>query len=330
MDPAAFPYSLARWVGYLGAFLAVGAIVYRVAVLRGWLRAWPDDAPIIEVLAARAARLGLLGGTLLLISAGFRLWFQVRTFAGPDEPVTAELTRLIVAETPWGRGWLAQLGAAVVAMGGFLGAITWPRLGWIGAGIGATLAVAAAPMTGHAVTEAAGPTGMLLGALHLLAGAAWLGTLMVVLAAGLGPLSRLAPDQRGPLAARLIRAFSPVALVGAGVTVAAGGILSWRYLGHSLAERFGALTGTPWGVALLVKLAVLVAVAAVGAWNWRVVLPGLGSAAGAGRLQRSARAEILLGLILLAVTAVLVALPMPAEAGEQSAMDPSACEAPVC
>jgi putative copper export protein len=330
MDPAAFPYSLARWVGYLGAFLAVGAIVFRVAVLRGWLRSWPDDEPITELLAARAARLGLLGGTLLLVSAGFRLWFQVRSFIGPDEAVTAEVTRLILAETPWGRGWMAQLGAAVVTMGGFLGAITWPRLGWIGAGIGTTLGVAAAPMTGHAVTEAAGRTGMLLGALHLLAGAAWLGTLTVVLAAGLGPLARLGPAQRGPLTARLITAFSPVALVGALVTVTAGVILSWRYLGHSLADRFGALTGTTWGVALLIKLAVLVAVAGVGAWNWRVVLPRLGTAAAAGRLQRSARAEILLGLILLAVTAVLVALPMPAEAGDQSAMDPSACEALVC
>jgi hypothetical protein len=39
------------------------------------------------------------------------------------------------------------------------------------------------------------------------------------------------------------------------------------------ADRLGALTGTTWGVALLIKVGVLAAVAGMGAWNWRVVLP---------------------------------------------------------
>lgn len=330
MEPSAFPYSLARWIGYLGVFLVVGAVVFRVAVLRGWLRAHPGDAPVTELLAHRAARLSLLGGALLIVSAGLRLWFQVQSFLEPGEPVTAEVTRLIVTETPWGRGWMAQLGAGVVALGGSLAAIVWPRVGWIGAGMGATLVVAAAPLTGHAVTDVAGPTGSLFGALHLLAGAAWLGTLAVVLAAGVGPLARLGPDQRGALTARLIRAFSPVALVAAGVTIVAGGVLSWRYLGHTMGERFGALTGTDWGVALLFKLGALGVVAAIGAWNWRVVVPTLGTTAAASRVQRSARTEMLFGLILLAVTAVLVALPMPAESGDDSALATPPCEVNAC
>jgi putative copper export protein len=260
----------------------------------------------------RAARLGLLGGFVLLLAIGPRLWLQASGFIEPGESVDRELLTLILTETDWGRGWTAQFGAAVLALGGFLLAVAVPRWGWIGAGLGATLVALAAPLTGHAVTDAAGSTGVLFDALHVLGGSAWLGTLAVMLLAGLGTLSRLPAEQHGTLAARLVTAFSPVALVGASLAVLAGSVLSWRYLGSTMSERFGALTGTSWGQALLLKNLTLLAVAALGAWNWRVLLPRLGSVEAAGRLRRSARLEITLGVILLLITAFLVALPMPA------------------
>lgn len=309
--------ALPRWLGYLGAFLAIGACVFRFAVLRGWHRSHPDDVQVTDALARRAAQLGLLGAVLLLLSVPLRLWAQARGFIDPGETVDRELVSLIVGETAWGRGWLAQFGAAVVALGGFLLAVLLPRWGWIGAGIGATLVALAAPLTGHAVTDAAGRTGVLFDSLHVLGGSAWLGTLAVMLLAGLTALSRLPEAQHGAMAARLVRAFSPVALVGAAVAIVAGSVLSWRYLGGNMADRVAALTGTDWGRALLLKNLALATVAALGAWNWRVLLPRLGTADGAGRLTRSARYEMLLGVVLLLITAILVALPMPAlAAGE--------------
>ena len=284
-------------------------------MIRGWIRAHPDDAPVADVLSVRAARLGLLGAMLLTVSAGLRLWFQVHAFVEPGDPVEGELVRFIIGETAWGRGWLAQLGAAVLALGGYLLALGVPRFGWIGAGLGATAVALAAPLTGHAVSEVAGDTGVLVDALHLLGGSAWLGTLLVTTVAGLAALARLEPEQRSRLVARLITAFSPVALIGASLAIAAGAVLSWRYLGDSIGERFSALTGTSYGQALLIKTLTLLVVLSLGAWNWRVVVPRLGTAAGTDRLGRSARLEILFGIILLLVTAVLVALPMPAEAG---------------
>lgn len=306
---------LARWAGFLGAFLVIGATVFRFAVIRGWTRAHPGDAPVAEVLAVRAARLGLLGAMGLALVAGMKLWFQARTFVEPGEAIEAELVRFLIAETAWGRGWMAQLGASVLALGGFLATLAVPRLGWIGAGLGATAVALAAPLTGHAVSEVAGSSGVLVDALHLLGGSAWLGTLLVTTVAGLTALARLGPEQRGRLVARLITAFSPVALVGATVAIAAGLLLSWRYLGDSLAARWGALVGSEYGRALLIKTLALLVVTGVGAWNWRVVLPRLGTSEGAERLGRSARLEIVFAVILLFVTAVLVALPMPAEAG---------------
>jgi len=314
MDSFAVAYPLARLAAYFGTFLVLGGAVFRLAVIRSWLASHPDDAPVAAVLAVRAVRLGLLGGVLLLVASAVRLWFQLASFTEPGEAVTWELVRLLVGETPWGRGWMAQVGAAVLALGGYLLAVAAPRAGWVAAALGATAVALTAPLTGHAVSAAAGRTGVAIDALHVLGASAWLGTLAVTVVAGLAALGRLGPDQRGPLVARLIAAFSPVALVGASVAVVAGGILGWRYLGGSL----GALLGTAYGQALCVKLGVLAAVAGFGAWNWRVHLPRLGSAEAADRLGRSARTEVVLGIILLAVTAVLVALPMPAESYDDS------------
>jgi putative copper export protein len=60
-----------------------------------------------------------------------------------------------------------------------------------------------------------------------------------------------------------------------------------------------------------VKLCCLGGVAALGAYNWRVVQPKLEAGAGDDLLRRSAWTELALGAVLLIVTAVLVALPAP-------------------
>jgi putative copper export protein len=65
------------------------------------------------------------------------------------------------------------------------------------------------------------------------------------------------------------------------------------------------------GRRLLVKLGILSVVALTGAYNWRRVKPALGTAAATARIQRSARAELLVGVLVIIVTAVLVATPPP-------------------
>ena len=103
-----------------------------------------------------------------------------------------------------------------------------------------------------------------------------------------------------------MRAFSPMALAGAAV-VAVTGILNVVFQLGAISEVWS----TGYGRALLIKLALLAGVGALGFYNWRRVLPGLGDDAGTHRLRRSARAELGLGLVVLLVTAVLVALPTP-------------------
>jgi copper transport protein len=81
-------------------------------------------------------------------------------------------------------------------------------------------------------------------------------------------------------------------------------------------NALGELWTTGWGRLLLVKLALLLAVAATGYWNWRVVTPRLRADVPdtARHLRRVVAVELLLGALLLGATAVLVGLGTPREA----------------
>ncbi|HEV2150195.1 MAG TPA: CopD family protein, partial [Longimicrobiaceae bacterium] len=115
-----------------------------------------------------------------------------------------------------------------------------------------------------------------------------------------------APGGRGAALAALVRAFSPVALIGAGTAAATGVVSALFHLGAP-AE----LWATAYGRALLVKLALLALAAAAGAYNWRRVTPALGREGADRRLRAAVGAEVGLGVLVVLATALLVGLPTP-------------------
>ena len=70
------------------------------------------------------------------------------------------------------------------------------------------------------------------------------------------------------------------------------------------------------GQVLLAKLAVLVVLAAVGRHNWKRVKPSLGTTESTARLHRSTQLELGVGLLVIIVTAILVATPTPMMPGQ--------------
>jgi putative copper export protein len=64
-----------------------------------------------------------------------------------------------------------------------------------------------------------------------------------------------------------------------------------------------------------VKLAILGIVALTGLYNWRFVRPRLGTDEATSKLQRSAGMEVAVAVLILLVTAVLVASPTSMDAG---------------
>jgi putative copper export protein len=102
----------------------------------------------------------------------------------------------------------------------------------------------------------------------------------------------------------LVNAFSPVALASAAIAVVTGVVATWLHVG-----RIPNLWGTRYGVTLLLKLATLSIVVVTGWYNWKVVQPALGTDASTTTLHRAARVELATTLLVLLVTAVLVATP---------------------
>ena len=170
------------------------------------------------------------------------------------------------------------------------------RAPWLAA-IGILAALALPSLGGHAWT--ASPVGLAVAsdALHVLAAAAWVGALGVLVLSWDGTRERAA-------------AFSRMALVAAPLTVATG------VLNAALQERsLSVLTDTTHGRLVLAKALGTVALLAFG-WVHRRQLAD--AARWSARVLRTYRAEVVVGLAVVAVTAVLVGTPPGREAARSA------------
>lgn len=302
-DGVALLGTLGRWLGFVGTLLVIGAAVFRFGILPTYRRA---TGAVPSGALDRAATIGLGAAVVLLIAGPIRLAAQALGFLEPGEAVTLELLRTILGETAWGRGWTLQMLAGGLATIAFLLALVAPQPAWPMAAVAATAVILAAPLTGHATAATrAGSWGYPLDALHVLGTGTWLGTLAVVLVAGTPGAQR---GTRGALTA-LVMTFSPVALTGFAFAAVSGLTMSVRYLDGSLAAPWT----SPYGLALLRKLGAVALVVATGAFNWRRLTPRMEEEGAARRLRWSAGMELALALVVLAVSAILVSLPMPGE-----------------
>ena len=295
-------YVSARWGFYLAVFLVIGASSFAPFFLaRSELeRRFPE---VGRDLSQRARVVGLVGSVLVLLFCLVRLWLQSRTLLDPEEPLTREFLRAVLDST-WGHGWKRQVSSSVIAAVGFIVARSW-RSGWVFA-IAASLALGLTTgMTGHAAAAEAGRYGWLIDAGHVGAGGIWMGGLFVLVLAGL-PAVRLAdPEVRSSARRHLVGLFSSRALVVAPLTVGFGAWLGVQYLGWSWPLS---LLKSSYGGALAVKVGLVIAIAVLGARNWRYVQPRLEQPEGERLFRRTGGAEVFLGVLVLGVTAVLVAL----------------------
>lgn len=275
------PIELAgRVLSYAGIALAIGVGLFGIVV-----------RPLLPaVSAARESQLIVLGAGLLVLGPALLVLDQGVNIPG-------RLAMLLGLRALAGLALLGALRAgafrheATVALG-------------IVAAVTATL-VSHAAATGSVLEVA-------LDLVHILAVSAWLGGL-----AALGWTALpFAPAGNAAEAAALGRAvwrFSLVALVAVATLVTTGTLQSLRrlVLPQDLLE-------TPYGIALLAKIALLGAALAFGALNlviWgprlrRAVAPG---AARAG-VVRGTLAETVLLVVVLVATGALTALPPPAQA----------------
>ena len=167
------------------------------------------------------------------------------------------------------------------------------------------LAVWSPALVGH--TRAYQPSALLVvtDALHLSAGAVWLG--------GLTGLALALPGIAGRPrdAAQLLTRFSSLAAALLGLVAASGLLMAWRIIGS-----WSRLVEETYGRLLLVKIGIVLLVAAVAAWNRLRLLPQVttgighdGPRRGSGLVRRAVLAEAAGLVAVLAVTGFLTQKP---------------------
>lgn len=178
----------------------------------------------------------------------------------------------------------------------------------------AALAVWSPALVGHTKAYEPVPLLVVTDALHLSAGAIWLG--------GLVGLALTLPAIRGRRrdTAAVVSRFSSVAAGVLALLVVSGTLTGWRILGS-----WDALFGTTYGRLLIVKVGIALVVVAIATWNRYRLLPRVTAAVGheagvaaTGLIRRTVVAEATLLLAVLGVTGFLVNQP-PREQPEAAA-----------
>ena len=286
-----WPGPILELIEFVGAFLAAGAIVFRYTAMRRLPDVGAANSSSRAIGGRRAAAIGLLGALVNL----WHLWEVLPRVAARNHQTIQELLTRYNATSAW-----AVL--SVLALLGFLLALARVDLGWAMAAVGVIVGSLRNALVGNwqgLVTPG-----------HLLAGGLWIGTLFVLVVAGIAVVMRHEPaGRRGAVVADMVNTFSPLALTMGGLVVLLGVIAAWRELGGDVTL----LWNTPFGYGLMVKLAFVAVVFALGAWNWRRQRPSLGSDSAAQAIRRSARGELIAAALVLMATAVMVNLPKPDE-----------------
>ena len=204
-------------------------------------------------------------------------------------------------------GVRAHRGARAVAK-----AIRRAHTPWYTVALGAALALTPA-LSGHARVE--GTLGVVSDWVHVLAASAWTGGLAFVLLALL-----LASGDRWEVAGRVVPRFSALAVISVALLLIAGVVSGFLEV-----RTWSGLWSTTYGQLLLVKVALVVPLLLLGAFNNRISVPRLRSGAASAVEQRhflaTAGVELAIMVVILGVTAALVA-ESPAKAQQSVAAGP--------
>jgi len=274
------------------AFLA-GLAPFAVLV---WLPATSQSGAGRDAIRPFGLAAWVLLLALVVAGAGELSSYAVRA---SGEALKGELFWRTLVDSRVGTVWLARLGLALLLAATIVAAArsgrTW--LWWAATGTGALLLMT---LTGLSHAAATGrPLPLLADWAHAAAAAVWMGGLLgFAVALFSGPLRDMTPDGRSKLRERSVRRFSAVATIAVAVLACTG-----LYAAVLHVPSPQALLGTPYGLALVTKLALLALLLAVGASNLLL--------RGRGPFGRLVVVELLLALGVFAATGFLASLPLP-------------------
>jgi len=306
---------LIRVIGYIGLLLALGAFPFAHWILLPALAHEGAARDTVALATRRTLQTTSVGIALALLAAFASLVAQ--TAAAFDVPVAQAIGERLLAlalGTRYGLLWWTQLvlllaiGVVVVLLRrGTMGSVPLQ----VGMLLGATLLLFRSLGTHAAAVPDATPAAVALDWIHVVAVIAWIGGL-AHMSLALWTLSR--STQRAEalrVAARLVPRFSLLGAICVGSLVVTGVYQSWLHVGS-----VGALIGTPYGQALLVKLGLIVPLLLLGATNLLVLRPRLqamGARDGAEgdlvrRLRLTVGGEIVFALAVFVAVGVMASI----------------------
>lgn len=310
-----------RWLLLLSILTMVGGLVFDLLVSRPVLFAQGAGRPLRNLdtaLAARSNRLLWLAIAVFLAASIAQLLLQ--TSIARDTSILSVLGRPLgsmVTDTEWGRIWVWRvlmaigfaLGIAVLAVAsrrdsanagrpGLQVALRLLTLGFGGAALW-TLS-----LTSHgAATAGIRWFALSVDYIHLVASAFWVGALFHMAMGIPLALRNLAPGQRRACLSAIVPRFSVVAGLSVVVLIATGMFSAWAQVTVLPAVE------TPYGVTLLVKLAIVLPILALAGLNLVWVRPRLARSDGVGRwLRRLVMGEAALAVLVLGAVGVLTSL----------------------
>jgi copper transport protein len=316
---------IARWAMFLSVMVAIGLLAMRLVIARSIVRRAPETS-------LRALSVGFVAASAVgLVAIPLYLDFAL---AGDSLRSVFDLGALVplFRATVFGRGYVdMEVCFALFCIAGWL-AIWVDRperakrsVAELAAGAGAAIAAAAVLVVpgsvGHAGQTSPRGLSIPLDALHLISGSIWIGGLvgLLILWFSVGAGRRLAA------LSVVIPRFSAVALVSVAVLLATGTGATIIHM-----PAVSALWDTGYGVAILIKIELLAAAAALASGNLLRVRPGLADAAAhpeAGpwaiallRRLVGGEAVIVAGAVFVAALLSSLAPPPPAFALQSSAL----------
>src|SRR5215218_9890296 len=313
--------AVARWLALLG--MAAVAAVWPV-----WLFVVrPAISPVWQLgpkLTRRVRRFAIGAFAFSLLANVVALVVQAAAISGPGDLLNGLTTTL--SDTRYGTWWLVRVGVLLVFAAVLLGVAWWWPWRRRPATILALIASAALPspfsMISHAGAESTGQeTAVAFDYVHLLGASLWAGGLLFLVVALVPTLGDLTAAGRRVVLGRALPRFSLLALIAWGVMGFTGLYSAWLHVGN-----IPALTGTPYGQTLIVKLILIVPLLALGAFNLAVVTRKLRSAKTEERVEGWSNhlvsaliAEAVIVTLLLAVVGMLIGTPPAREVMAQQA-----------
>jgi copper transport protein len=283
-------FTIARALDFLLLLLVGGGTLMLVVGLE---RAPAETRSRLSTLLAASA-----GGLAVIALAGIVLQGAKAGGFGIGQALSGDVISSVL-ETRFGEVWAAQASLAIVVA--ILLVARQPAL----ALAPAALLLLTPALSGHA--SVSGAIALVTDVAHVTAAAVWVGGLAALVVALLW-----AGAARWELAVTAVPRFSGLAVVAVSWLIASGTVSAYLQV-----RALRGLWETTYGQLLLVKIALVLPLLALGIYNNRRAVPRLGArlatAAERTRFLRTAAAELALMVAIVSVTAVLVSEP-PARA----------------